>query len=438
MCEVTSRALLGAALLLALPCVADAQSGYTIEKIAASGDPIPGGGTLGPSVYGIDFDDAARVVFWTLQLGGERVFLHDGGSLHEVVRVGDAVPGVPGQSFGFAGNPRLGAGGALAWDGGWGPNPGLQRGIFLRTGGVDTAYLLPGQPVPGGGSFSTVWSMHAMNDANDVAFYAAVDLGSIGLFVARAGAPVQVARNGDAAPAGGVFTGLAFVEPGLAADGTVAFWSELTGGSTPHGAFVRTPGGPISVLLLPGGSVPTPGGGTIEYVGAPVLNASGDVAIALDVLKPGDEYTRAGLYVIEDGSWREIIRRDDPLPGTGGLHLQGLNGHALNEAGEVAFLVSTVETGGQAVFVARNGTIQPVAFEGQAVPGGLPGEKLRDCWDLHLNESGQIAFLCHTTTRQAVFVATLPAPEVPLAPAWALAALGLALVGSGWRRLARR
>jgi hypothetical protein len=76
-----------------------------------------------------------------------------------------------------------------------------------------------------------------------------------------------------------------------------------------------------------------------------------------------------------------------------------------------------------------------VSLQGEPVPGA-PGLGLHEFFEAKMNDAGQIAFFGSISGGTGVFPATPLPPEVPLAPARALAALGAALAGLGSSRRA--
>jgi hypothetical protein len=438
--------LLGAALLG--PAAAHAQPvAYTIETIAMQGDPSPIGGTMHQLIGGVDIDADGRVLFHTyvdpLEPGEEMIVLYENGSLQTVLRDGDVAAGTGGAGFVTFNPPRLGAGGAMAWKG-WYPLPSLEiaRGAFARSSGVDVALALPGQPAPGGGVYVDTYEVHAMNAAGDVAFHGAVESGGPiagALLLARSTGLVQVMRAGDPAPAsvGGVFGALAAPwTPGLAADGSVIFWSEVQGGNAPHAVFRWSPGAPTVPVLLQGDPLQSPEGGTIEFINQSLeSNVQGDLCFGAHVSRAGDPFPMLGIYVLEGGQHREVIRRGDPLPGMDGETFLTLIGpFGIDGAGEVAFAARTEQMLRDGIFASRGSAIVKLAAEGDPVIG-MPGETWFGFSQVAVNDAGQVAFYAGTTAGPGIFLATPVAAEVPFAPPWAFAVLGIALAALGARRI---
>jgi hypothetical protein len=429
----------GVALLLGPAELARAQVAYTLEKVAGTGDAAPGGGVLDPH-YTIDLDGAGNVVMNGWVSGQAAIVRRDGSALQVVVREGDPVPGFPGESFGFVEGPRFGSAGALFWSGGWNPEPGSNRGIFRRDAGGDAVIVAAGQPAPGGGSFAYAGPA-AANASNELVFEAGFELTAgehpPAFFLARASGIEPVVRSGDPAPPplSGTLEYLGY-QAGLAADGTVVF-STYREELASRAFFRRAPGGAVSPLLLPGEPAPIPGGGhfTLLY---PMLdvNAPGDVVFFGYALPAGSDDEKSGLYVIGSAGLRRIVYEGDVLPGSGGRRFYGSAGHAplaINGHGDVAFFARSID-GWEGVFVSRSGKLHRIASQGQAAPG-MPGERFRYFDDVRINVAGEVAFSAATTTKNAVFLATPVAAEVPFAPPWAFAVLGIALAALGARRI---
>jgi len=447
------RSVLAAvALGLGAPAAAPAQPAYTIEKIAIEGDADPDGhGPMDQMIGRVDLDEDGHVVFATYVAAGggseQLIAVHDGVALQSALRSGDVLPGTAGLLISL-GNARIRSGGALAWGGSYGP--ASEWGAFLREGSSDAAIALAGDAAPGGGTISRVSRLQVMNNVRDVAFHADIEVGApdtLGaLFLHRSMGLQEVVREGDPAPApvGGKFTGTEQARrPGLAADGSLAFWSEVQGGSVPHGVFRWSPAAGIAPLLLQGSPVLTPDGGSFEFIRQQVsVNAQGELCVLALVLRPGEPVSRLGIYVVDGGGHREVVRYGDELPGTSGqTYLDHASGTPpiLNAAGDVAFAARFDNASwSSGVFVSRGGVLSKVVRTGDPVPGA-PGAVFGDFAEVAMNDAGQIAFFASTTMGGGiwpggVFLATPAPPEVPLAPPLLVGVLAATLVASGLRQ----
>jgi PEP-CTERM motif len=209
---------------------------------------------------------------------------------------------------------------------------------------------LSGTPDPAGDNY-TGFSAPVLNASGQVAFVANTSVAGSGLFVGTPGSLLTtVALQGNAAPAGGNYTG--FNAPVLNASGQVAF--QATTSVSGNGIFVGTPGSPLAMAALQGAAAPNCGGATFNGTfGNPVLNASGEVAI-LGTLTTGSgspavtTATNQGLFAGEPGDLVLCVRKGDVLAadptstvsainfttGSGGQDGKGMS---FNDSGEIVY-----------------------------------------------------------------------------------------------------
>jgi hypothetical protein len=202
----------------------------------------------------------------------------------------------------------------------------------------------------------------------------------------------------------------------------------------------------VAPLVLPGDPVLTPRGGTFTFSGQPLsMNPSREIAVEAYFERPG-LFSPAGVFVIGPSGQREVIAQNDPMPGTGGLLFYHLDEGPprINAFGDVTFVATTDGSSDTPMFVTRAHVLHRVEVAGEPVPdragvdfGELDGDAL-------LSDAGQLVLHAYTSpgNRRGLFLATPVAPDVPLAPPLALAALvaGLlvaARVRRGWRAPAR-
>jgi hypothetical protein len=372
--------------------------------------------------------------------------LFDGGPLQLIAYNQQAAPGTGGATYIFLTHARLGVDGAMAWRGTYTGPSGTPGGVFVGEEGAVSGLALTGQSAPGGGTFQTVVRLNDINASGDVLFHARVDLGGgsvvDGLFLARSGGILTVARVGDPAPGtgGATFDGVEATEtesPGWAAalteTGTVAFRSRLAGGSHTQGVFLWTPEGGASPLVLPGDPVLTPRGGTFTGFASVIsMNASNEVVLEADFERPG-VFAPHGVFVVSPTAQREIVSRYDALPGVlGAFSGVAVGPPRINAAGDVAFTAGYEGSGGQPdLFVTRGHVLQLFDLWGKPVPG-RPGVTFYNTVDdAVLGDDGRVLVSWFTTAGQGLFLATPLPPEVPLAPPLALGALAALLVLSG-------
>ena len=177
-----------------------------------------------------------------------------------------------------------------------------------------------------------------INGSGQVAFYSDLTGGSStgGSFVAVPGTVQTVALKGTAAPAGGNYTFLG--TPALNGSGQAAIWSGLTGGSSGEGIFAGVPGSLQTVALL--GS-PTPAGSTYGQFNGIAMNASGQVVFeAVRNIGPGNA---TAFFLGAPGAVQAVALEGNPAPGGGTYGLLG-GIPALNESGQVAFRAGLTNT----------------------------------------------------------------------------------------------
>jgi hypothetical protein len=229
--------------------------------------------------------------------------------------------------------------------------------------GKITAVALPGDPVPGGGTFDFV-TASVMNDGGDVAFQghragdpigaqAAPQATLIGaatnVYVKHAttGQIETIAKVDDPLPGGGTL--IAGFAAGLNNMGDLLFVHVLN----PAVLF----GGPTALYLRSGGQTvrvagpgdAMPGGGKLTLIGAASLNNQGEVVFnaALDTKEEG-------LYRYAQGSLSQIVKSGMVLPGVGTIY-------SLEQGNSVAPGVPPTPAGAPATFLAENDPGQ-VAF----------------------------------------------------------------------------
>jgi hypothetical protein len=303
-----------------------------ISKVAAFGDPVPGGGTLGIfSDHPLPALNRAGHVAFDAEVGGGRaaegVFLVHDSELQVIALADDDAPGVPGGVLVGFDTPALNDNDELAfvatvrrgrdtlhvlyfWNGRRLQRLVAEGELLLRVGGVMDGIGVPAinnngvvafpaailkGPVLGGifvagtrelrllvaagdrtpdGSMIQRFSEQIAIDDNDAITFGAY-LGANGDMreaVLRQGADrlAAIAVEGAPAPGGGVYAGFG-PWPTVAPDGDAAFTAALDGGPGPLAAFAGTPGRVRRVALM---GEALPGGGQI---GRFVLNA---VAVA--------------------------------------------------------------------------------------------------------------------------------------------------------------
>jgi hypothetical protein len=249
-------------------------AGGTPQKVVSSGDTVPGStATFSAPTYITGLDDNGNFTFRaTTSTATDGIFFAPaGGSIQTIALDGGAAPvsiggtfaldlpfptaGLPPGSF-FAGAPFFSnialtnSESDVAFHSvivGGNTDSGYFR--QRRNGGGLQPVVLQGDPVPGGGRFTTIeipglaGGDFALGQDGALAFVAGFFSGSggkRGLFVARPdGSMARILATGDTVPGGGVLNSLA-LSHGLAAGeaGKFAFWAGIKSGSARQAIFV--------------------------------------------------------------------------------------------------------------------------------------------------------------------------------------------------------
>ena len=248
-----------------------------------------------------------------------------------------------------------------------------------------------GDPAPGGGNFANDFEPYGLNDRGEASFGADLSVGSPpppgtneGIFVARRGQLSQLARFGEPAPGGGTF-GIGFLGTvPINAAGEVAFAFLLAGNNAGLYRFSPTTNA-VTAVVVPG-STPIPTGGVFAGVDFdPSLNDGGDIAFA-GLVPAGEGVFRADRQAVISN----VASPGDPAPG-GTFDFAAAA--SINNGGDVAFHAHLAEDPlpGVSVYVrnAATGTIQSIAHQGEAAPGG---GTYRRAFGPVINSRGQIVF----------------------------------------------
>ena len=264
---------------------------HQIVKVAAVGDPSPLGGTLSAVGPG-SMNNAGEVVFLASPAGvtTSNIFMWDNGVVTKVAAVGDPAPGggtfsfLGTESFGFVDGTNIPVG----------PVPDIndsnqicfraivsggitERGIIVRTGSVDQWYLKAADPTPIGGTYFDMQAA-SINNAGQIAFFAdyhpTPSTASSGWFAGRPSQWRRVIVFHDSLD-GGECLGLAFSRNPMQtidAQGNVVFWTNINSGGNADRLVLSLADG--SLLIAARRGSPSPIGGTIGSMDAwPSVNA---------------------------------------------------------------------------------------------------------------------------------------------------------------------
>ncbi len=260
-------------------------SSGTIERIALATEAAPGGGSFTSSLVqtNMSINQSGLIAFVANTSGGpgqnQGVFVRSpGGSLNRIAVSGDPAPG-GGTFFRFPSFPSsvsLNDSGEVAFIATLGP-AGATGGVFMGSSqGNLQAVALHGSPSPVGGTFQITGASAdvSLNNQHDVAFRSALAgaTGDSGYFIRRGpfGALQKVVVQGDAAPGTtGNFLAIQSSPNQVQAElfalgptGEVAFLNSFqSGGATIFGSFRFRNDNLLEKLVVRGDVVPDTGGG---------------------------------------------------------------------------------------------------------------------------------------------------------------------------------
>ncbi len=265
---------------------------HQVVKVAAVGDPSPIGGTFAAVGPG-SINNNGKVVFLASPVGttNSNIFMWDNGVVSKIAAIGDPAPGggtyslLGTESYGFQDGTNIPIG----------PVPDINdsdqitfraivsggitdRGIIVRSGGIDEWYIKVPDPTPIGGTYLDMQAA-SINNAGQIAFFAdfhpTPSTTSSGWFAGSPGNWRKVVAFYDSID-GGQCLGLAFSRnPMQAIDsaGNVVFWTDLSSSGGVDRMILGLANGDYLIAVRRGD--PSPIGGTIGSMDAwPSLNNS--------------------------------------------------------------------------------------------------------------------------------------------------------------------
>jgi hypothetical protein len=392
---VKITAVIAITLTLALVPVA---FGYTFTPIAFLDNPAPGGGRFTFDFEPSALNNSGEVPFTAdVTTGGEGVFVGLGGQLRQIVRSGQPAPG--GGTLGPTELGRLGVneGGDIAIPFSLEPfaGPVFNSGLFRFSHSTQTlsAVARPGTPVPGGGHLAGVFPNTAINNRGDIVFSGiiATEAGppdsmgfGVGLFLAdKHGTISSVVRPGDPAPGGGTFD--AAQNGSINNGGDIAFGGHVAGEECVNIGSPLTCGESVYLKDAATGIIqsiahqgdPAPGGGVFRLAFGAVVNSRGDVVFIGDLTPAPEMGTTLGVFLFSQGATIAVARPGDAMPGGGTFVTAGDFDatYDLNQSGDVSFAAALSTDDNMdgipdsGLYVFSKGSVRLVARTGTVIPG---------------------------------------------------------------------
>jgi hypothetical protein len=300
--------------------------GARIAKMAAVGDPVPGGGTLSefarhptPSL-----NDADVVAFGAAVAGArssEGVFLARDGRLEAVALSGGDAPGVPTGTFVEFDAPALNNRNEVAFVATVRRGRETLQALYLFAGGRLRKLVVAGDLAPRGGTFDR-FGVPAINNKGVVVLPAVVEHGPVlgGIYVTGSRELRLLVAAGETSPSGATL--VRFSERvALDDDDNIAFEAHLgTGVHRTEAVFLADADGLTQVATV-GDSAP--GGGRFSGFGAwPSLGPPATVAFVAAI---EDGTGPIGLFVSRSGDLRRVVMAGDRLSGNARLAAFALN-----------------------------------------------------------------------------------------------------------------
>jgi hypothetical protein len=275
--------------------------------------------------------------------------------------------------------------------------------------GALRAVIQSGEPAPGGGRFDrfdvTAQPIVApVNAHGQVAFYATVLHGSAreGIFLAYAGQVTKVAAFGDSLPGGGTLAEFgAHPLPALNSAGHVAFTAQVAGGRATEGVFLAGADGLLAIALA-GDDAPGVPAGVLVGFDAPALNDDDELAFVASVRAARDLLDV--VYYWNGRRLQRLVAERELLQRIGGT-MDQIGDPALNNSGDVAFPAAIFKgpaLGG--IFLAGARPLRLLVGSGEKTQD--EAMILRFSQRVAIDEAGEIAFGAHLgkdgATREAV------------------------------------
>jgi hypothetical protein len=370
-------------------------SGGEPVRLAGPGDFYPGiNGSFGP-VGSVSLNNNGEALFSTaFSSGGSGLFVGSvAGGVRKVVASGDDTP--LGGKFSTIGGGRLNLTGDVAF---------IADGVLWVNSpmtGSTSKVAAQGDPVPidTDSRLNGAPTLQALNDAGEIAFTSGVKnttktYWALFRFKPNGSFEVVAYRNqDDPSDSSRKFT--AFSAVSMNSSGVVSFRGTLSGTPTAYGIYRQEGSNMPDPVVLDGGSVPLPPGGTYwlsNSTGTRILN-DGGVFFWADLVGGAAVY---GDFLITDGTPRILMSTADTLPAESLVTFRTFSPIG---AGDYVGITAHRNGGGCSLgaynIAAREVTI--AATDGDMLPSDLGGGRLwiSNCSTSFVNSSGTVVFMAN-------------------------------------------
>jgi len=282
-------------------------TGSRTRKIAAIGDPVPGGGTLSEfAQHPIPaLNDADKVAFGAAVAGAratEGVFLAADDALKVIALSGSDAPGVPTGTLVEFDTPALNNWDEVTFVATVRHGRDTLQVLYLYSGGKLRKLVAEGDPTPRGGTFDK-FGVPAINNKGVVAFPAVLEHAPVlgGIFVAGTRDLRLVLGAGDTAPNGAML--VRFSERvAINDEDNLALGAHLGSGGGNQEAVLLA--GPAGVVQIAATGEDAPGGGKFSGFGAWPSIGPGDMVAFVAAIDGGPG--PLGLFVRRADGMRRV------------------------------------------------------------------------------------------------------------------------------------
>lgn len=323
------------------------QSSSQTIPIAATGDTAPGGGLF----FSVDVPSVSPQgqVFFRGNVafpGTSGLYSFSNGTITLVIPDGtlasDGTPVTPnGTAFTSGGDMMV----ADAFSG----------ALFLFSNSALNRLVGPGDPAPGGGTFSTLLGA-AINQSHQVAFQAFTTTGANGIFLLSAGTITKIVASGDIMPDGVPF---GFPDAPTMNDSGQVVFGGISNSIADSGIFSFS-NGQLSVIIPR--LAPLPNGSFFNVPFTTSLNNAGEIAISMSDLN-----NSPGVYLFADGQLSQIEAAGQPAPEGGTFTSFVEVGAVINNSGQVLLVAGRAQHG-DAVYLFSNNQLSRVLGQGDTIP----------------------------------------------------------------------